>query len=85
MTSRSVHCLKLLSMIVLVDSNLRDGDATFPSEFLLGLLGGIGVGEVRVEVLVQDLRGLLAEVPPLSPGVQEARSQDHHRLARALL
>ncbi len=34
---------------------LRDGYATFPGELLLGLLAGVGVGQVRVEVLVEDL------------------------------
>jgi len=40
---------------------------------------------MRIEIGVQDLLGLLREVPPLSARVQEPRPQDHHRLARALL
>jgi len=40
---------------------------------------------VRVEVLVEDLGGLLAEVAPLASGVQEPGPQDHDRLAGALL
>ena len=38
-----------------------------------------------VKVLVEDLRGLLAEVSPLPPGVEESGPQDHDRLAGALL
>ena len=45
-------------------THLGNGNAAFFSQLLLGLLAGVGVAEVRVEVLVQDLRGLLAEVPP---------------------
>ena len=67
------------------DSNLRHGDAALPGQLLLGLLAGVGVGQVRVEVLIEDLRGLLAEVAPLSSGVQEPGPQDHDCLARALL
>ena len=66
-------------------TNLRDSNATFPGEFLLGLLAGVGVRQVRVEVLVEDLGGLLAEVAPLASGVQEPGPQDHDRLAGALL
>lgn len=47
-------------------------DAALFGQLLFGFLAGVGVTEVGVEVLVQDLRGLLVEVPPLSPGVEEA-------------
>jgi len=40
---------------------------------------------VGVEVLVEHLAGLLAEVAPLPPGVQEPGAQDHHSLAGGLL
>lgn len=53
---------------------LRDGDAALFGELLLGLLAGIRVRQVRVEVLVQHLRGLLAEVASLAPGTSELRS-----------
>lgn len=64
---------------------LADRDAAFPSQFLLGLLARIRIRQVRIKVLVQYLRGLLAEVASLAPGVQEPRPQYHHRLARRLL
>ena len=38
-----------------------------------------------VEILIQDLAGILAEVPPLPPGIQEPGPQDHDRLAGGLL
>ena len=40
---------------------------------------------MAVKVFVEDFRGLLAKVPPLSPGVQEPRPQYHDGLARRLL
>lgn len=64
---------------------LTDGDATFPSKLLLGLLARIRIRQVRIKILVQYLRGLLAEVASLAPGIQEPRPQYHHRLARRLL
>ena len=45
-------------------THLGNSDATLFSQLLLGLLAGVGVAEVRVEVFVQDLCGLLAEIPP---------------------
>ena len=45
--------------------HLGDCDAALLGQLLLGLLTGVGVTEVRVEVLIQDLRCLLIEVPPL--------------------
>ena len=65
--------------------DLGDGDATLACQLLLGLLRGVGVGEVRVEILVQNFRSLLAEVPPFPPRIKEPRSENHHRLASALL
>lgn len=47
---------------------LGDGDPTLLGKLLLCLLAGVGVGEVRVEIFIQDFRGLLAEVTPLAPG-----------------
>ena len=38
-----------------------------------------------VEILIEDLAGVLAEVPPLPPGVQEPGSEDHDSLAGGLL
>ena len=46
---------------------LADGDAALLGQLLLHLLGGVRVGQVAVEVLAQDLCGLLGEVPPPSP------------------
>jgi hypothetical protein len=46
------HCTLSVGMRLMY---LRDGYATFPGKLLLGLLAGVGVGQVRVEVLVEDL------------------------------
>lgn len=46
---------------------LRDGDAAFLGKLLLGLLAGIRVAQVRVEIFIQDLGGLLAEIASLPP------------------
>ena len=54
-------------------------------QLLFGLFGRIRVGEVGVEVFVKDLGGLLAEVSALAPRIQKSWSEDHHRLASALL
>ena len=40
---------------------------------------------MAVKVLVQYLRGLLAEVSPFPPGIQKPGSEDHDRLAGGLL
>ena len=48
--------------------HLRDRDAALPGQLLLGLFARVRVAEVRVEVLVQDLRGCLAEVATLPSG-----------------
>merc|ERR1719362_2417074 len=53
-------------------ANLRYSNSTLSSKLLLCLLAGVGVGQMGVEVLVQHLARLLAEVPALSPGVQES-------------
>lgn len=66
-------------------THLRYGDPALPGQLFLGLLAGVRIGEVRVKVLVEDFRGLLAEVPALAPGVQEAGAQDHDGLAGGLL
>jgi len=46
---------------------LRDGDSTRFGKFLFGFFTGVGVGQVGVEILVQTLCGLFAEVAPLAP------------------
>merc|ERR1712127_926118 len=51
--------------------HLRYSNSTLPSELLLCLLAGVGVGQVGVEVLVQDLRCLLAKISPFSSCVKE--------------
>ena len=66
-------------------AHLRYCDATFPGELLFCLLRGVWIGKVGVEVFVQDLRRLLAEVSPLPSSVKEPRSEDHHCFASALL
>ena len=64
---------------------LRHCDSTFSCKLLLGFLRGVWIGQVWVEVLVQDLWRLLAEVPPLSSSVKEPGTKDHHCLAGTLL
>ncbi len=54
-------------MQLLQNTDLTDGDLTLSGQLLLGLLARVRVAQVRVEVFVQDLCGLLAEVSPLSP------------------
>ena len=70
---------------IIGQSNLRNCDAALSGQLLLCLLCGVGVRQVGVEILVQDLARLLVEVPPLAPRVQEPGAQDHHGLARGLL
>ena len=65
--------------------HLRHCDSTFSCKLLLGFLRGVWIGQVWVEVLVQDLRRLLAEVSPLSSSVKEPGTKDHHCLAGTLL
>lgn len=84
--------LRLADVLLVADplvpepvGHLRHGDAALAGQLLLGLLGWVGVAQVAVEVLVQDLRGLFAEVAALATSVQEARAEDHHGLAGALL
>lgn len=50
---------------------LRYSNPTVPGELLLDLLAGVGVGEVRVEVLVEQLERLFGEVAPLPTRVEE--------------
>ena len=84
--------LRLADVLLVADplvaepvGDLADGDAALARQLLLGLLARVGVAQVRVEVLVEDLRGLLAEVAPLAPGVEEAAAQQHDVLAGRLL
>ncbi len=64
---------------------LGDCNVTLLGQLLLGLLRRVRVGEVRIEILVQDLRSLLAEVPSFSSRVEETRTQNHHSFTSALL
>lgn len=55
---------------------LRDGDATFLGKLLFGLLTRIRVAQVGVEIFIQDLSGLFAEVPAFpSAGKHQARQK----------
>ena len=54
-------------------SDLRHCDVALPGKLFLGLLAGVGVGQVAVEVLVQNLRRLFAEIPPLASCVEKSR------------
>ncbi len=62
----------LLSDMSACSSYLRDGYVALFGQLFLGLPAGVGVGQVAVEVFVENFRGLLAEVPPLPPSVQKA-------------
>lgn len=53
---------------------LGDGNAALPGQLLFRLLAGVRVGQVRVEIFVEDLRSLLAEVAALATRVQETAS-----------
>lgn len=53
---------------------LGHGNAALPRQLLFRLLAGVRVGQVRVEILVEDLRRLLAEVAALATRVQETAS-----------
>ena len=57
-------------------ADLRHRDSTLTGQVLLGLLAGVGVGQVGVEVFVEGLRGLLGEVPPFAPLVKEPDQED---------
>ena len=46
---------------------LIDRDPTAPGEGFLFFFGRVRVRKVRVEILVQNFRGLLAEISPSSP------------------
>lgn len=65
---------KLQSRAVYDVGYLRDSDAALAGQLLFRLLAGVRVGEVRVEVLVQNLGGLLAEVSAFSARVQKTAS-----------
>lgn len=60
-------------------SYLGDSDRAFLGQFLLGLLTGIRITEVGVEVLVQDLGGLFVEVPPFPPAKKEMTCLGIHK------
>ena len=47
---------------------LGNRDSTLLGQLLFSLLARVGVGQVGVEVLIQHLRSLLAEITPLAPG-----------------
>lgn len=65
---------KLQSIVAYDAGYLRDSDATLAGQLLFRLLAGVRVGEVRVEVLVQNLGGLLAEVAAFSARIQKTAS-----------
>lgn len=46
--------------------HLGDGDSTLFGELLFGFFAGVRVGQVGVEVLIQDLCGLFAEIASLA-------------------
>lgn len=57
---------------------LRDGNAALAGQLLFRLLARVRVGQVRVEILVEDLRRLLAEVAAFATRVQETASGNTH-------
>ena len=70
------NVLRCLFLQISVVNYLRDGDSTLFGKFLFGFFTGIRVGQVRVEILVQDLCGLLAEVAPLTPEETQTEVQN---------
>ena len=50
---------------------LWDSNGTFSSQFFFGFFTGVRVAQMWVEVLVEHLCRLLAEVPPLAPDEQQ--------------
>lgn len=60
---------------------LRYGNATSPRHFLLLLLARVGVSEMRVKILVEELDGLFGEVAALATRVQKAARQKARSLA----
>ena len=55
------------SKFTLLATDLGDGDPTLPGQFFLGLLTGVRIAQVRVEILIQYLCRLLTEIPSLPP------------------
>jgi len=53
---------------------LGNGDGAFACELLLCFFARVRIAQVGVEVFVEDLGGLLAEVTPLPPGLDEQQS-----------
>lgn len=47
--------------------HLGDGDAALPGQLLFSFLAGVRVAQMGVKVFIQHFRGMLAEVPPLTP------------------
>lgn len=60
-------------------SYLGDSDRAFLGQFLLGLLTGIRITEVGVEVFVQDLGGLFVEVSSFPPVKREQGAIERER------
>lgn len=48
-------------------AHLGHSNSPPPGELLLGLLAGVGVAQVGIEILIEHLRGLFAEIAPLPP------------------
>lgn len=59
-------CELVLSQVTRERIYLRDGYSTLFGKFLFGFFTGVGVGQVGVEILIQDLCGLFAEVAPFA-------------------
>ena len=68
-----------------IRAHLRHCNTTFLGKFFLGLLWRIGVGQVRVEIFIQNFWRLFAKVSSLSSGIKESRSENHYCLAGTLL
>lgn len=56
---------------------LRDGDSTLFGKFLFGFFTGVWVGQVGVEILIQALCCLFAEITPFAP--DETQTDDKYR------
>ena len=65
-------------------ADLTDGDAALPRQLLLGLLTGVRIGKVRVEILIEDLCGFFGKISTFSALIKEPRPEDHDCLTRGL-
>lgn len=57
------------------DRHLGDCDATLPSQLFFGFFTAVRVAQMGIKILIQELCGLLAEIPPVTPANIDRLSQ----------